>query len=57
MKPKQLDFSDFIDDFHKYIVIEKPKEDIYKMAYNQMPKTASADPNVKLQSLKTHPSP
>jgi hypothetical protein len=27
------------------------------MAYNQMPKTASADPNVKLQSLKTHPSP
>jgi len=24
MKPSQLNFSDFIDDFHKYIVIEKP---------------------------------
>ena len=30
---------------------DKPKEDIYKMAYNQMPKSASADPNVKLQYI------
>ncbi|WP_434630856.1 transposase [Thermoanaerobacterium thermosaccharolyticum] len=35
----------------QYFNKDKSKEDIYKMAYNQMPKTASVDPNIKLQYI------
>jgi len=35
----------------QYLNKDKSKEDIYKMAYNQMPKTASVDPNIKLQYI------
>jgi hypothetical protein len=35
----------------QYLNKDKPKEEIYKLAYSQMPKAASADPNIKLQYL------
>jgi len=35
----------------QYLNKDKSKEDIYKMAYNKMPKTASVDPNIKLQYI------
>jgi len=38
----------------KYLNKHKPMKDIYNMAYNQMPKTASANNNVKLQYINGH---
>jgi hypothetical protein len=35
----------------QYLNKDKPKEEIYKLAYSQMPKAASADSNIKLQYL------
>ncbi|MGD9155991.1 MAG: transposase [Bacillota bacterium] len=35
----------------QYLNKDKPKEEIYKLAYSQMPKSASADSNIKLQYI------
>jgi len=38
----------------EYFNKDKSKEDIYKMAYNQMPKTAEVYKNIKLQYINGH---
>lgn len=38
----------------QYLNKDKSKDDIYKMAYNQMPKTAEVDKNIKLQYINGH---
>ena len=35
----------------QYLNKDKPKEEIYKLAYSQMPKSAAADSNIKLQYI------
>jgi len=38
----------------QYVYKDKSKEDIYKIAYSQMPKHAEADENIKLQYINGH---